>query len=148
MSSTYLNLHYHIVFATKGRVSLIDTSWRSRLHEYLGGTIQGLEGFPEGIGGIADHVHILARLKATHCLAEIMRELKKSSSTWIHKEIGERNFAWQEGYAAFTVSSNSIDAVRKYIAGQEEHHRIRSSQEELLEMLRKAGIEYNPKYLD
>ncbi|HCE45793.1 MAG TPA: IS200/IS605 family transposase [Lentisphaeria bacterium] len=148
MSSTYLNLHYHIVFATKGRVSLIDSSWRFRLHEYLGGTIQGLEGFPEGIGGVADHVHLLVRLKATHRLSDFIRELKKASSAWIHSEIGERNFAWQEGYGAFTVSASSIEAGRKYIANQEEHHRILSSQEELIEILKKAGIEYNPKYLD
>ena len=126
----------------------MDTSWRFRLHEYLGGTIHGLEGFPEGIGGTADHVHILTRLKSTHCLADVMRELKKSSSAWIHSEIGERNFAWQDGYGAFTVSVSSIEAVYKYIANQEDHHRNRSSQEELLDMLKKAGIEYNQKYLD
>jgi len=77
-----------------------------------------------------------------------MRELKKSSSTWIHDEVGERDFAWQEGYAAFTVSASSIEAVRKYISGQEEHHRILSSQEELIEILKRAGVDYNPKYLD
>jgi REP element-mobilizing transposase RayT len=77
MPSTYLSLHYHLIFATKERLPLIDSAWRARLHEYLGGTIRGLGGFPEGIGGIADHVHLLMGLKATHRLSDVMRELKK-----------------------------------------------------------------------
>ena len=148
MGSTYLALHYHLVFGTKNREPLIDLQWRSRLHEYLGGTISGLGGFPQGIGGVADHVHLLIGLKSTHCLADVLRELKKASSVWVHEQIGFRPFAWQEGYAAFTVSATAREAVRKYIANQEEHHRVRSFREELIDMLYKAGIEYDPKYLD
>ena len=148
MSSTYLSLHYHLVFSTKNREALITPDWRARLHDYLGGTVRGLGGFPEGIGGVADHVHLLVGLKATHCLSEVMRELKKASSVWVHGEIGQRAFAWQEGYAAFTVSATARESVRHYIANQEEHHRVKSFREELMEMLAKAGIEYDPKYLD
>jgi putative transposase len=148
MGSTYLSLHYHLVFGTKNREPVIAPQWRSRLHEYLGGTISGLGGIPEGIGGVADHVHLLVGLKATHCLADVLRELKKASSVWIHENIGLRSFAWQEGYAAFTVSATARQAVQKYIVNQEEHHRIRSLREELIDMLHKAGIEYDPKYLD
>jgi len=104
MPSTFLSLHYHIVFSTKGRVPTIDAAWRPRLHEYLGGTVNGLSGFAQGVGGVADHVHLLVGLKSTHCLADFMRELKKSSSSWVHDEIGAKKFAWQEGYSAFTVS--------------------------------------------
>ena len=148
MSSTYLSLHYHLVFSTKNREALIAPEWRSRLHDYLGGTVRGLGGFPEGIGGVADHVHLLVGLKATHCLSDFMRELKKASSTWVHEEIGMRAFAWQEGYAAFTVSATAREGVKHYIANQEEHHRAKSFREELVELLNKAGIEYDPKYLD
>jgi REP element-mobilizing transposase RayT len=148
MASTYLSLHYHLVFSTKNREPWIDASWRPRLHEYLGGTLQGLGGFPEGIGGVADHVHILVGLKATHCLADVMRELKKAATIWVRQEIGIASFAWQDGYAAFTVSATSRPAVRGYIANQEEHHRMKPFREELLEMLKKAGIEFDPKYLD
>ena len=70
MSSTYLSLHYHLVFATKDRRPIIADAWQNRLHEYLGGTINGLGGFSQGVGGIADHVHLLVGLKATHCLAD------------------------------------------------------------------------------
>ena len=148
MASTYLSLHYHLVFSTKNREALIMPEWRTRLHDYLGGTIRGLGGFPEGVGGVADHVHLLVGLKATHCLADVWREMKKASLTWVPDEIGLRAFAWQEGYAAFTVSATSRNAVRHYIANQEEHHRVKSFREELVEMLEKAGIEYDPKYLD
>ena len=138
MASTYLSLHYHLVFSTKNREPLIAAAWRPRLHEYLGGTLRVLGGFPEGIGGVADHVHLLVGLKATHCLADVMRELKKTASVWVHEQIGLRSFAWQEGYAAFTVSATSRAAVRGYIARQEEHHRTKSFREELVEMLDKA----------
>ena len=148
MASTYLSLHYHLVFSTKNREPWIDASWRPRLHEYLGGTLQGLGGFPEGIGGVADHVHILVGLKATHCLAEVMRELKKAATAWVRQEAGIVSFAWQDGYAAFSVSATSRPAVRAYIANQEEHHRVKPFREELLEMLNKAGIEFDPKYFD
>jgi hypothetical protein len=120
--------------------------WRSRLHDYLGGTIRGLGGYPDGIGGVDDHVHLLVGLKATHCLADVLREMKKASALWVHDEVGLRDFAWQEGYAAFTVSATARDAVRHYIANQAEHHRVKSFREELVEMFNKAGIEYDAKY--
>jgi REP element-mobilizing transposase RayT len=143
MASTYLSLHYHIVFSTKNRENLIAPAWGSRLHEYLGGTIRGLGGYPQCIGGVRDHVHILAGFNAVHCLAEIMRELKKASSIWVHQEMALKSFAWQEGYAAFTVSAPNREAVRNYIFNQEEHHRIKTFREELLEMLNRSGVEYN-----
>lgn len=87
MSSTYLSLHYHIVFSTKERRPMIADAWKSRLHEYLGGTVKGLDGFPQRVGGVADHVHLLVGLKSTHCLADFLRELKKASSAWVHNEI-------------------------------------------------------------
>ena len=148
MSSTYLSLHYHLVFGTKNREPLIAPQWRSRLHEYLGGTICGLGGFPQGIGGVADHVHLLVAIKATHRLCDLLRELKKASSVWVHEEINMPSFAWQDGYAAFTVSATARESVRSYIARQEEHHRQRSFREELVTMLNRAGIEYDPQYLD
>jgi hypothetical protein len=114
----------------------------------MGGTIRGLGGVPDEVGGIADHAHLLVGLKATHCLADEMRELKKASSVWAHDEIGAGNFAWQEGYSAFTVSPTAREQVRGYIQRQEEHHRTKSFREELIELLEKSGVEYDPRYLD
>ena len=148
MASTFLALHYHIVFSTKDRIALIDSSWRDRLHDYLGGTVAGLGGIPQGVGGVADHVHLLVGLKATHCLADFMRELKKASSVWVHDEIGLREFAWQEGYGAFTVSPTTRPGVQKYIANQAEHHRAKSFREELVGFLKAAGVIYEDRFLD
>jgi REP element-mobilizing transposase RayT len=148
VASTYLSLHYHIVFSTKGRAPLIADAWCSRLHDYIGGTVEGLGAVSERVGGVADHIHLLVGLKATHRLSDFMRELKKAMSIWVHDEIGLDSFAWQEGYAAFTVSATARDAVKSYIEHQTEHHRVKSCREELVELLEKAGIEYDPAYLD
>src|SRR4051794_12963579 len=119
MPSTHLSLHYHLVFGTKNHEPVIQPSWRTRLHSYLGGIITSMNGVPEQIGGVADHVHLLVGLRATHCLADVLRELKSVSSGWVHEEIKMRSFAWQEGYGAFTVSSSQREIVRQYIATQE-----------------------------
>ena len=102
--STFLSLHYHLVFSTKDRRPLMDARWRSKLHDYLGATVKGLHGYPQGIGGMADHVHLLVGLNATHCLADFMRELKKAATKWVQHEIRLPDFAWQEGYGAFTAA--------------------------------------------
>lgn len=77
-----------------------------------------------------------------------MREMKKASSVWIRHELKLAGFSWQEGYAAFTVSAANQDAVRKYIANQEEHHRKVGFREELIGFLQKAGIPFEDRYLD
>jgi putative transposase len=146
--STYPSLHYHLVYSTKNREPTIDAAWRSRLHEYLGGTVNGLEGQTEGVGGTSDHVHLLVSLKSTHCLADFMRDLKKATSVWVHEKVGQAALAWQEGYGGFTVSPTARDSVRKYIANQEEHHRTLSFRDELVQFLEKAGVEYDSKYFD
>jgi putative transposase len=147
MSSTHLSLHYHLVFGTKEHEPLIASAWRDRLHAYLGGVIRTLDGVPETIGGVADHVHLLVGLRATHTLADVLREIKSVSSAWVHEEVGVRSFAWQEGYGAFTVSSSQLKNVRKYIQKQEEHHRTRTFRDEYLALLRRAGVEFDERYL-
>jgi putative transposase len=148
MSSTFISLHYHLVFSTKHREPFIPAKWRSRLHEYLGGSVIGLKGRTHAVGGTADHVHLLVELRATHKLADFMRELKKASSFWVHEEIGVRPFEWQEGYAAFTVSASGIARVRRYVQNQEEHHRKRSFLDELRIMLNRSGVSFEEKYLE
>ncbi len=144
---SYLSLHYHVVFATKDRIPMIADEWRVRLHDYIGGCIRTLGGVPERVGGVEDHVHLLARLTATHKLADILREVKSVSSRWVHEELGSSRFGWQDGYAAFSVSASNLQRVSQYIDRQEEHHRRRSSREELEILLRAHGIEYDPQYL-
>ena len=146
MGSTYLSLHYHIVFGTKERRPLIKDPWRSKMHEHLGGTVRGLGGIPESIGGVENHVHLLVGLKATHCLADFVRELKKASSIWA-AENHDGFFEWQEGYSAFTASHTHRDPLKGYISGQEERHRTLSFVEELKQLLERNGVACDPKYL-
>lgn len=109
--------------------------------------MKNLEGVPEAIGGVADHVHLLIGLRATACLADVVRDVKAVSSRWVHESKGVSAFAWQEGYGAFTVSPSQREAVREYIAKQDEHHRKRSFQEEYIEFLERSGVEYDEAYL-
>lgn len=145
---SYISIHAHIVFATKNRRPMLQPVWREKLHEYLGGTVNGLDAIAQGVGGVDDHVHLLVGFKATHRLSDFMRELKKSSSKWIHDEIGMKEFAWQDGYSAFSVSPTARPGVQRYIQNQEEHHRHKTHKEELIELLERAGVEFDPKYLD
>ena len=127
---------------------MIQPAWRGDLHAYLGGIIRTANGIAESIGGVSDHVHLLIGLRATHRLADVMRELKAVSSGWVHNnKIRMGGFAWQEGYGAFTVSASQREAVRQYIQRQPEHHRTRTFREEYLELLRRSGVEFDERYL-
>ncbi|MGH9456155.1 MAG: IS200/IS605 family transposase [Thermoanaerobaculia bacterium] len=147
MGSTHLSLHYHVVFSTKERIRSIAPAWRDRLHRFLGGCIRQLEGTPLEVGGFEDHVHLLFGLRATHRLADILREIKSASSSMVHRELGGRLFGWQEGYGGFTVSASGVEAVRAYIRNQEEHHRRRTFEEEYRALLEAHGIEFDERFL-
>jgi REP element-mobilizing transposase RayT len=138
----------HVVFSTKDRAPWLDTELKPRLFSYLGGIIRDLGGTPFLVNGPADHVHILLLLPTKTALSEIVGKVKANSSGWVHREFAaKRNFAWQTGYGAFSVSHSQKQAVLDYIAGQEEHHRKTSFKEELLALLKKHEIEYDEKYL-
>ena len=140
MAKTYTKLMYHIVFSTRERMPLITEEIRNRLYPYLGGVIRGEKGSLMEVGGVADHVHILARLGAAVAVSEMVKRIKGSSSHWLSQETGSW-FAWQTGYGAFTVSESQVAVVRRYIRNQEEHHKRVSFKEELVSLLRKHGIE-------
>ena len=147
MSSTHLSLHIHVIFGTKHQRPLIASEWRPRLRAYLGGAAKTLEAVPEAVGGVADHVHLLLGIRATHRLADVICDLKRTSSAWIHETIGDEQFEWQDGYGAFTVSASLIETVKDYIARPEEHHAKKSFQEEYLEFLKLSGAEFDERYL-
>jgi REP element-mobilizing transposase RayT len=147
MPSTHLSLHYHLVFSTKDRVPIVTSAWREHLHAYLGGIVKKIDGIPEAIGGTNDHVHLLIGLRATHCLADVVRDIKAASSRWVHEEIGEHSATWQDGYGAFTVGAPQCEDVCDYISRQEEHHRKQTFQEEYLDFLRRGAVEYDERYL-
>ena len=126
---------------------MIAKDWRDNLHSYLGGIAKGLEAVPLAIGGIEDHVHLLVGLRSSHRLDYFLRDLKADSSEWVHKKIGKRMFAWQKGYGAFSVSPSKIDGVKKYVLGQEKHHRRKTFQDEYIELLQASGVDYDERYL-
>jgi len=147
MSSTHLSLNVHVVFSTKERCAYIEPAWRERLHAFLGGAVRKTGAVPDAIGGVADHVHLLIGLRATHRLADVVQDIKTTSSKWVHREIRLPIFSWQEGYGAFSVSPTQRATVKRYIAGQEQHHWKKTYQEEYLELLKKAEVEFDPKFL-
>jgi putative transposase len=148
MAHTFTHLLTHIVFSTKERRPLLDADLKVRLFPYLGGIVRAHDGKALIINGPSDHVHILASLAAKHALSDLMRELKADSSGWVHKNFpAQKTFAWQIGYGAFSVSHSNLPEVEKYIAGQEEHHRKISFQEEFVVFLKKHQIEYDERFL-
>lgn len=148
MSQSYTNLIYHIVFSTKYRQPLITETYQSRLYDYIGGVIRGQGGISLAINGVADHVHLLVKLRPDKAVSDVLRDLKANSSGWIHDVFPSLDdFAWQRGFGAFTVSESNIKRVQGYIARQKEHHRKQSSRDELIEVLRLNGIECDENYL-
>jgi REP element-mobilizing transposase RayT len=145
MAHKYPNILIHCVFSTKNREDLIPDEMRSRLWKYFAG-IGKNHGIPVlSAGGIANHAHLLIVLPSDTSLAKAMQVLKANSSRWL----GEHgiNFAWQEGYGAFSVSSSNANAVKQYIEHQPEHHGSRSYEDEFVTLLKKSGVPYDAEHV-
>lgn len=141
-------VYIHLVFSTKHRHPFLrDKSLREDLHSFLGGTSKTLECPPVVVGGVVDHVHLLARFGRTITQADWVKELKRASNLWLKEEGGVSNFEWQSGYADFSVSQSNLDQVRRYIADQEQHHRQKNFQDEVRGLLTKHEIQWDERYL-
>jgi len=127
MSHTCGNILLHLIFSTRERRPLIKPELRDDLFAYLGGIIREMNGTALIINGTTDHVHMLVRIRPAHSPAEIARVAKTNSSRWIRAR--SPDFAWQTGYGVFSVSESNVNAVTKYIASQEEHHKKHSFQD-------------------
>ena len=148
MTKSYTNLLYHIVFSTKDRQPLITDAYQSRFYDYIGGVVRGQGGISLGVNGMADHVHILAKLRPDKALSDVLRDLKANATGWMHNVFPEtRDFSWQNGYGAFTVSTSQLASVQNYIARQAEHHQKRTFKDEFARLLRANGIEFEERYL-
>jgi REP element-mobilizing transposase RayT len=148
MPQSFACLHYHLIFGTKHRQSLITPELEPRLFDYIGGILRGEGGRLVATGARPDHVHLLVSLSREMSVSEALRIIKANSSGWVHKEFHDMaGFAWQAGYGAFGVSYSHLDAVKNYLARQAEHHRHKSFQEEFVEFLRKHEIEFDERYL-
>ena len=143
MSHTFTKHHFHIVFSTQKRQKLIAKAIRPQLWSYMAGICRNTGVLALAIGGIEDHVHLLVELKPDMTVAKAVNLLKSNSSSWMKQQ--ENKFSWQEGYASFSVSASNIPAVKRYVLNQESHHRKMTYEDELLTLLRKHGIEFDPK---
>lgn len=148
MANTYTSLYYHIIFSTKNRVSYIKPEIEQRVWTYVGGIARRHNMTALQVGGMEDHLHALVMAPPTLSPSQMAQYLKGDSSKWIHEEFPElSDFAWQDGYGAFTVSKSNLDEVISYIQNQRQHHQKRTFQEEYLEFLRKHGVDYDERYV-
>ena len=164
MAQSLAKILLHTVFSTKDRRPFLrDEPLREELHRYLGGILTNLGCQPLIIGGVEDHVHLLFAHSRTATVADVVKELKRGSSVWLktkspaEEAVGNRggrwageslaDFAWQNGYGVFSIGQSQVEAARAYIAGQAEHHRKISFQDELRELLRRYEIEFDERYV-
>jgi REP element-mobilizing transposase RayT len=143
------NILVHTVFSNKDRRPFLrDKPLRDELHKYLGGILTNLECQPIIVGGVEDHVHLLCALSRTCDAAAMVKEVKRGSSLWLKTKSPDlADFAWQNGYGIFSIGFSQIESVREYIAGQEEHHRKVSFQDEFRQLLRRYEIEFDERYV-
>jgi len=148
MSHAYVSNLMHCTFGTKDRYPFIDSELESRLWPYLGGIARENRIKALAIGGTADHVHALLSLPSMMSFAKAVQLIKGGSSKWVHDTFpNQRKFGWQEGYGAFSVSVSQAPKTIDYINNQKEHHRRKTFQEELLDLLKKHGIEFDSRYV-
>jgi REP element-mobilizing transposase RayT len=148
MGQSLAKIVVHLIFSTKDRLPVLTPAARDELHAYMVGILRELESPALLINSVADHAHILFVLSKNVALARAVEEVKKSSSKWLKTKGAEfSGFHWQNGYGGFSVSESNVDAVKRYIADQEEHHRHKTFQEEFRAFLQRYGVEFDERYV-
>jgi len=145
MAHSLASVHIHFVFSTKNRLPYLKDALQPAMFAYLGGIVRELGGKPVIVGGMPDHVHLLARMPTGMSVSDFMRVVKTNSSKWARR--GKRDLAWQTGFAAFSVSMSLLPHVTRYIREQEKHHRKMTFREELVALLKKHNIAYDDRYI-
>jgi REP-associated tyrosine transposase len=148
MANTYTQIHIQCVMAVKFRQSVIEQSWKERLHQYITGIVQKNGHKMIAINSMPDHLHLFFGFRPDQSLSDLMRLVKGESSEWINKErITPAMFRWQEGYGAFSYARSQIKVVAEYIENQEEHHRKKTFLEEYKHFLDLFEVEYDERYI-
>ena len=149
MSQSLSKIWTHLIFSTKGRYPFLsDETIRRDLHAYLASILKANNCPTLIVGGVWDHVHSLFVLSKNLSIADIVYEIKRSSSKWVKRQAANlRKFYWQAGYGAFSVSQSHVEQVERYIRNQEKHHRKKTFQDEFREFLRKYEVEYDERYV-
>jgi len=149
MSQSLAKILLHAVFSTKDRFPFLQSAViRDEMHAYLGGILENLDCHSMAVGGVSDHVHLLFALSRVEKVADVIKELKRSSSAWVKtKSPAMKKFSWQSGYGVFSIGFSQVKAVRTYIAGQERRHRKISFQDEMRELLTRYEIDFDERYV-
>ena len=149
MPQSLAKILVHVVFSTKERRPFLrELPLRERLHQYLGGILTNLDCQPLIVGGVADHVHLLAALSRTLQVADMVKELKRSSSLWLkERDATLRDFAWQSGYGIFSIGYSQLEEVRRYIAQQETHHQKLTFEDEFRLFLKRYELAFDERYV-
>ena len=146
--STYSQIYIQIIFAVKGRDSLIREAWEEQLYKYITGIVRNKGQKMLAINGVANHIHFLIGMKPSCCLSDLVREIKKSTNVFINEHnLTKFKFSWQSGFGAFSYSQSQLDNVIAYIMNQKEHHKKKTFKEEYLLLLKKFEVTYNDQYL-
>ena len=147
MANTYTQIYIHIVFAVHGRQNLISQNHKEELYKYITGIVQNKRQKMMAINGMPDHIHLLISLSRSISLSDLVSKIKASSSRWIKtKEGGHANFAWQNGYGAFSIGQSGFQSCARYIANQKEHHKKISFEDELRTLFNKYQIKFDENY--
>ena len=145
---SYTSLNYHVVFSTKQRRPFLENKHIQSICKYIGGILRNHKGCLLTGNGVPDHLHLALSLHPEKNLSETVKAIKANSSRWIHETYPDlKLFSWQEGYSAFSVSYSGLSKVIAYIQSQPEHHRKMSFEEDLISLLKKHRIKYDPKYV-
>lgn len=148
MPGTFSQIYLQVVFAVKGRDSLISASWEEELYKYISGIVRNKEQKMLAINGMPDHIHFFIGMRPSCCLSDLVREIKKSSNDFIkEKQLSKFRFQWQEGYGAFSYSHSHLDNVISYIQNQKQHHKKQTFRQEYLDFLQKFQVEFKEEYL-
>ncbi len=148
MPNTYGDIYVQVVFAVKYRQKLIDKSWRDELNKYITGIINRKGVKPLIVNCVSDHIHIFFAMKSNVLVADLVRDVKRSSTNFINdKKFLNCKFEWQSGYAFFSYSKKHVDSVYNYILNQEAHHQQKSFEDEYIELMKTNEVEYEEQYL-
>jgi len=148
MPGTFSQIYIQVVFAVKGRNSLINSSWENELFKYITGIVREKEQKMLAINGTSDHIHFLIGMRPSCCLSNLVQEIKKSSNGFVsEKKFTPYQFSWQEGYGAFSYSHFALNNVIEYIQDQKQHHQKRTFRDEYIDFLEKFAIDFKKDYL-
>ena len=148
MANTFTQIYIQIVFAVQNRKALIHSSWEEELFKYITGIVQNKGQKLLAINGTSNHIHLFIGMKPNCCLSDLIREVKKSSNSFIkEKDFTNYKFQWQDGFGAFSYSHSQLSNVIGYIKNQKEHHRKKTFKEEYMAFLKAFEIEFKSEYL-